>query len=302
MRFSGHESFACRYAWIPKALQAIRVDANIFAQEDQAMVELGIGKNMVRSIRFWVEAAGMAMPCTDGSLRPTSLGELIFKSGGLDPYMEDVQTLWLIHWNLSTHIEDPIFAWEFLFSRWQESEFTESSILKAFARETMGKSRRLSPVTLEQHLQVFLHTYLPTRGRKGDVAEDNLDCPLTELEMLRKVGDRESASGQQRREAVYAFSRDDKPSINQALFAYCVLDFWDKLYPNEQTVSVQSLVSGVCGPGQVFKIPEQDIFARLPDLESITGGKVRYSDSAALPQIQRVGALKREQLLVRAYH
>src|SRR5262245_4385627 len=117
VKFSGHETFACRYAWIPKALQAIRTDPNLFAHEDRAMVELGVGKNMVRSIRFWVEATGMAMPSDDGSLRPTWLGELVFKSDGLDPYMEDIQTLWLIHWNLSTQIRDPLFAWEFLFSR-----------------------------------------------------------------------------------------------------------------------------------------------------------------------------------------
>jgi epsilon-lactone hydrolase len=54
MKFSGHETFACRYAWLPKALQAVESNPRIFSDEDQAMVELGVGKNMVRSIRFWV--------------------------------------------------------------------------------------------------------------------------------------------------------------------------------------------------------------------------------------------------------
>jgi hypothetical protein len=188
LRFSGHETFACRYAWLPKALQAIQSAPCVFANEDQAMVELGVGKNMVRAIRFWVEASGMAKP-VKGGLEPTALGRQIFAAKGLDPFMEDIQTLWLIHWNLSTQIDDPLFAWEFLFNRWQEPEFTESIVLKAFAKEAEGLSKKLSPVTLEQHLHVFLHTYVPTRGRKGDIAEDNLDCPLTELEMLTKVGE-----------------------------------------------------------------------------------------------------------------
>jgi len=187
VRFSGHESFACRYAWLPKALQAIRTDAKIFADEDKAMVQLGIGKNMVRSTRFWVEASGMARPA-NGGLEATKLGQLIFGAAGLDPFMEDVQTLWLIHWNLATNNENPLFAWDFLFNRWNEPELTQSGVQRAFAKEANDITKKLSSVTLQQHLQVFLNTYVATRGRKGEVAEDNLDCPLTELELLIKIG------------------------------------------------------------------------------------------------------------------
>ena len=299
-RFSGHETFACRYAWLPKALQAIREDRLIFADEDRAMVELGVGKNMVRSIRFWVEASGMAELAEGGGLRPSWLGNLIFGSRGLDPYMEDIQTLWLIHWNLSTHVEDPLFAWQFLFGRWQEPEFTESGVLKAFMRDA-ETHKRLSEVTVQQHLQVFLHTYVPTRGKKGEIAEDNLDCPLTELEIVVKVGDREGSGGQSRGGSGYAFRNEDKPGISAALFSYCVDDFWRKTVPNEQTLSVRSLVNALGSPGQTFKIPEESIYARLVDLESVSDHAFQYHESAALPQVHRVGQLKREDILTRAY-
>src|ERR1700681_1838056 len=118
VKYSGHETFACRDAWLPKALQAIQSDPKVFADEDQAMVELGVGKNMVRSIRFWVEASGMAKSkSAHNGVEPTALGELIFGAKGLDPFMEDIQTLWLIHWNLTTQTKDPLFAWGFLFGR-----------------------------------------------------------------------------------------------------------------------------------------------------------------------------------------
>ena len=99
MRFSGHETFACRYAWLPKALRAITVNPRIFGDEDQAMVELGVGKNMVRSMKFWVEATGMALS-SDAGLEATKLGSRIFLNKGHDPFLEDVTTLWLLHWNL----------------------------------------------------------------------------------------------------------------------------------------------------------------------------------------------------------
>jgi hypothetical protein len=66
-RFSGHESFACRYAWLPKAYRELATDPDALADEDRAMVRLGVGKNMVRSIRFWVEVMGVAEPTSGRS-------------------------------------------------------------------------------------------------------------------------------------------------------------------------------------------------------------------------------------------
>jgi hypothetical protein len=300
MKFSGHETFACRYAWLPKALQAIQSDPRVFTDEDEAIVELGVGKNMVRSIRFWVEASGMAKP-TQRGLEPTELGLLIFGAKGRDPFIEDLQTLWLIHWNLTTQIEHPLFAWEFLFNRWHEPEFTESAVLKAFAKETDGLSKRLSSVTLQQHFQVFLHTYVPARGQKGEIAEDNLDCPLTELELLVKIGER-APPGTTRREPVYAFRREEKASVSPELFAYCVEDFWQKISPNEQTLPVRTLVNGIGSPGQVFKIPEEDIYNRVQGLSELTDGALKYAESAALPQIHRSGSIDARRLLAHAYN
>jgi hypothetical protein len=214
--------------------------------------------------------------------------------------MEDIQTLWLIHWNLATHVQDPLFAWQFLFGRWQEPEFTESAVLKAFMREA-ETHKRLSEVTVQQHLQVFLHTYVPTRGKKGEIAEDNLDCPLTELEIVVKVGEREGNGGQSRKESVYAFRNEDKPGISAALFSYCVDDFWRKNVPNEQTLSVRSLVNAIGSPGQIFKMPEESIYGRLADLESASDRAFQYHESTTLPQVHRLRQLETAAILTRAY-
>ena len=96
MRFSGHESFACRYAWLPKAFRAIVQDPTAFQDVEQAMVRLGVGKNMVRSIRFWVEVMGVAAPRAEKTLAPTGFGQAIFAEEGFDPFLEDVRTLWLV--------------------------------------------------------------------------------------------------------------------------------------------------------------------------------------------------------------
>jgi len=286
-RFSGHESFPFRYTWLPKAIRGLKENPFLFSNEDgdEAMVSLGIGKNMVRSMRFWVQATGMAASGDDGSLKPSALGKILFKDAGLDPFLEDIQTLWVLHWNIATQKEEPLFAWRFLLNDWQESEFAEQGVLRAFEREAQRLARKLSSVTLKQHFEVFLHTYIPTRGKKAEILEDNLDCPLTELELITIVGERDL--GGHRREVVYAFRREEKPAITTELFSWALNDFWEKMHPNEKTLPVAVVATGVGSPGQIFKIPEADVMARLADIESVTNGAFSYQESSALPQMHR---------------
>jgi hypothetical protein len=110
LRFSGHESFACRYAWLPKAYRAISEDPVAFADDERAMVQMGVGKNMVRSIRFWIEAMGVATGGRGKSFEVSALGHAILGENGFDPYLEDLRTLWLLHWNLSSRKENAVFS------------------------------------------------------------------------------------------------------------------------------------------------------------------------------------------------
>src|SRR5438132_616372 len=82
---------------------------------------------------------------------------------------EGIRILWLLHWNLATNIENPLLAWNYLLNRWQDPELVPSVVLRALEKEAMKENDGISPVTLEQHLDTFLHTYVPTRGRKGEV-------------------------------------------------------------------------------------------------------------------------------------
>ena len=299
-RFSGHETFPFRYPWLPKACIGIINSPTAFADEDAAMVEFGVGKNMVRAMRFWVEAAGLAVTADPGMM-PTPLGQKFFGADGLDPYLEDIQTLWLMHWNISTQVENPLFAWEFLLNRWQEHEIAEEPVLKAFAQESERLTlKKLSPVTLHQHFDVFLHTYLPTRGKKGDLADDNLDCPLTELELLTVVGERDV--GGKHREPVFAFRKEEKPSISAELFTWALLDFWQKRHKEEKTLPAQTIAHGVGSPGQIFKLPEQDVIARLADLSVTTHEALIFQDSTALPQVSRNRDIDPMTLLTTAFY
>lgn len=250
------------------------------------MVTLGVGKNMVRAIRFWAQATGVAESDKRGSYSITDFGRAILDEDGFDPYLEDIRTLWLLHWKLSTQVNEPLFAWDFLLNRWQHPEINRTEVLRAFDLETQNLDRKPSPVTLGQHFDTFLHTYIPTRGRKGDIQEDNLDCPLVELELIQEIGERRT-DGTGKREPIYAFRRESKAEITAELFVFCLDDFWKRSRPNEKTLTFRDLSIAYGSPGQIFKLPEWDLRERLEALEADSSGAFRYEESSSLQQIIR---------------
>ena len=252
------------------------------------MVKLGVGKNMVRSIRFWSQAMGMAkIETKPQSLSVTDLGRTLLAEKGLDPFLEDMRTLWLLHWNLATNPVNPLLAWDFLLNRWQEPELVPSVVLKALQKEAEKQDSQLSMVTLQQHFSTFLHTYYPSRSRKGEVREDNLDCPLVELELIMKIGERELDRRSGAYETIYGFNREEKPDISSELFVYCLNDFWQKRHEAELTLTLREIAHGPGSPGQIFKLPEEDVRTRVEALAQQTDGFLKYMESANLQQVQK---------------
>jgi len=289
-RFSGHESFPCRYAWLPKAYRALSDDSSIFSDEEAAIVRLGVGKNMVRAIRFWMQACRIAEPSAIG-YKPTDFGHSLLRPDGFDPYLEDRRTLWLMHWNIATHVAEPLFAWDYLLNRWPHPEFSRSEVVRAFVEEAGRLNRKLSLITLEQHFDVFLHTYVVPRARLPEMQEDNLDCPLVELAIIGNVGERETTHGK-RREPIFAFRREAKDDISSGLFVFCLDDFWRKRRSVEKTLTFRDIALAAFSPGQIFKLPEWEIRQRLESLHVDSGGAYEYQETATL---QRIVSTKMEK-------
>ena len=284
-KISGHETFALRYAWLPKCMEAVQNDPYMLSDESKAMVFLGVGKNMVRSIRFWGLTTGIITSENKSGYKITELGSLLFdKDQGLDPYLEDNQTLWLLHWKLCT-AKVPLFAWYFLLNRWHEPELVLSSILPAANHELEMAEMSVSDSSLKSHFSVFFHTYIPTKGKKSKNTEDTLDCPLVELELLEYRSERKSIQG--KTESVLSFRRGKKPEINNHLFVYTLLEFWKNVAINEKTLSFREIAFLPYSPGQIFKLNERDIRERLEQIEKISNGKLVFSGSSLIQVVHR---------------
>ncbi len=283
MRYSGHEWFPCRYAWLPKAVRALHADPLALTDEEAAVERLGIGKNMVRALKFWATAMDVIAPAADGGYAVTPFGEALFGDGGLDPYLEDIRTLWLLHWHVAT-ADDPLFAWDFLLNRWHRPEIVRSVVLPAFIREANSGARTYSETTLKQHFDVFMQVYVPVERTRAGAGEDHLDSPLTELALIEKVGERTEG---RKREPVYAFRREAKPEITPALFVYCLADYWRTHGAHERSLTFRHVAIEPGSPGQLLKLPEADLRDRLESIGADSGGLFAYQESAALAQVTR---------------
>lgn len=294
-RFGGHQSFALRTAWLPKAAAEIEAGRDPLTDPLKGVVSLGLGKNMVEALRIWVEAYGVAER-PNGIWELTSFGSALLGRNGFDRYLEDEQTLWLLHWKIATSRRAPFFAWELLVNRWNEPQFTAADILLAFAREAERAGRPLSPVSARQHFDVWLHTYLPARAGRG---EDGIDSPLSALGLVRRMGEREASGG--RREQIYGFDLDAKHGIGSGLFELCLHDWWDQVASAEATMPLADIAFGRHSPGRVFRMPEIEVRDRLSTMASAQNASIELVESLNQYLVRRKRRPEAQALMERIY-
>lgn len=271
--FSGHETFPLRYSWLPKGLRELDEDSDLFFADD-AMVRLGVGKNMVRAIRHWCTALGMAR--VDGRKNlgeVTPLGRKLFlgdgDTGPWDPYLEDPGTLWLFQWMLASR-KHRASTWHLAFTQWGVEVFTKDELIDWLHGivDDLDKSRATRN-SLKRDVDVFIRTYVPSDPSPHRPPEDTFDSPLVELGLIR-----EEENG------LYRFIRGEKRSLPQEIFTYALLGFWNDHEADGAGLSFERLLYAPGSPGGAFKLTERALAGRLEDLEPWVG--MQFDETAGL--------------------
>lgn len=284
--FSGHDTFPFRYAWLKKAVDAIEKDGSLF-QKDEAVGILGVGKNMVRAIRHWALGTGVleedrSDPTSrGGSCRVTELGWRLFGEAGWDPYLEDLGTLWLLHWLIASNPRR-CTTWYWAFTMYHEPEFTREAFGDGLFRWASGlDGKPVAQSSVKRDADCFFRTYLPSRAGKGVVLEDTIDCPLVELDLLKASPDGRT----------YRFARGPKHSLPDSVLLYAVIRFWNERPLLASTLSLFDIARLPGSPGQVFKLDEDSLAERLERFDNLTDGSLGYGETAGLKQLYRRRAL-----------
>ena len=256
--FARHETFHPRYGWFRKAYAAAAADPLVFTQPD-APVILGVGKNMVRAIRFWGLAAKIIVedPAASNrrrpSLVPTRLGHALFGELGWDRYMEDPGTLWLLHWLLLAP-RSRLPVWWLAFNAFGAVEFTDGELSDAISLQLANSTWSIPhPSSIRKDVTALFRTYAPREGSGRTSIDDVLDCPLRDL---RLIGRAEATNR-------FRFSVGTKASLPSEVLAYAALDWVVRCGNGGTTVTLSRLASEPGSVGHAFKMNETELLAAL---------------------------------------
>ncbi len=184
-KLRGHETFAIRKGWLSKGMKRVQDDGEVFlSRENNPMDVLGIGANMVKSLRHWLQAVGLTEEPETGrrSQRLTDFGKLVFRH---DRYLEEAGTLQLLHYKLASN-KRLAPSWYYFFNEHKgeisEDEFAQGLENWLAMEGQEPPSRRL----VQDDFACIVSTYLPRHKSNPtkDSPESNLECPLAELGLI----------------------------------------------------------------------------------------------------------------------
>ncbi len=287
--FGRHESFPLRFGWINKGLTALIDSPDIFTRQD-ATVILGVGKNMVASIRYWLQATRVARRGDRSVLVPTPIGKVVFGSKG-DPYLEDEGTIWLLHWLLATNPGDATSIYWF-YNHFHKPEFTSADVAGALANFVKQHvSSKVAATTLKRDANLLLRMYARSKGSARLPLEDALDSPLAILNLQERLDSR-----------TWSAAPMDRDEIPLSIFAFAVAELFD--HTSTQQLAVDQLMySDIdhCAPGAVFRMTEDGLIRKLEALCEIHPTKLRLDRTAGIYQLYKLESLDAMAILKEHY-
>jgi hypothetical protein len=294
-KFSGHDTFPLRYGWLYKSVNHLKNGGKFQTSNEEstreAIVELGVGKNMINAIRYWAESSSFVnlVPDNDGRTDHvvSKLGTYIFGGGvpdsGKDPYLEKIGSIWLVHFLLNFNY-DILTAYRYFFNYSNVQNFEKKKLLDDFADEsfhlTGAEVSNLS--TLKKDLDCFINTYgkkkkAQTTKANMVIDEDHFSSPLSELNLLSENSN-----------SFFISELSERINLPIEIFIFALLKFIARV--NEEsgvdTIDFDSLLTKPCSPGRIFRLSESGLGHKLDQAEEFTKGEIKWVDSLGLRQVR----------------
>lgn len=267
LTFSGHESFTCRQFWLKKGYDFLN-QGHRFSDPD-AVVHLGVGKNMVNSIAYWLKSFDLVGD--DGQPKP--LAHYLLADGGVDPYLERTGSLWLLHYLLVSSGRASLYDLVFNDFRREHAVFGKLQLAKYASGFCDDIGVTISPISVQRDVDVLVRNYVQPQ-RKTQTAEDDYSTLLIDLGLLDTI-DAPKSDG-----AKYRIERRPRNDIPMQIALYAIL----ARYPGN-SISFRSLANDPNGPGLVFALNEDGLLNHIYAMtERYTD--IVYSEDAGVRELQ----------------
>lgn len=245
MRFRAHESFFIRKGWLYKGLKNVINCPDIFTNKNiKATDNLGIGTNMVRSLRYWLQVVGLTTEGKTGTnqrmeQKLTDFAEMIWEK---DRYMEEVGTICLLHYKLATNKEKAT-AWYYFFNEFNLIEFDKKDFVTALSNYADINDEGVARSSYESDFDCLINTYISRvkSNSKKDDPESNIDCPIGELNLIEIVDSKSK---------IFRKSQSEKNMLHPLILLSIIVDN----AKGEKEIKISSILNGVGNIGKLFNL------------------------------------------------
>jgi len=290
-KFTGHDTFPLRYGWLYKAVNHLNSGGKLQTSKEeetqQAIIKLGVGKNMVNAIRYWAESADLLSSKRSQSnidYFTSENGDYLFNADtGRDPYLEQIGSVWLVHFWLNFNFQH-LSAYRYFFNYSHVQHFEKSKLLsdcssdaKKLVTNDIGNES-----TLKKDIDCFLNTY--SKKFKSDavkkkltIDEEHFTSPLTELNLVTDNGG-----------GFYVSDLAERPEIPIEVFIYGLIKFAQVETKDSKINSIDfdSLLTKPCSPGRIFRLSESGLGQKLDEAQEYSKDEVSWIDSLGLRQVK----------------
>lgn len=273
MKFRAHDTFFIRKGWLSKGMKYVHSKPDVFvAKDENPMDVLGIGANMVKALRYWLQAVGLTEEPNSGKRLQTftPLGQSVFTN---DRYIEELGTLYLLHYRLSSNKSDAT-AWYYFFNEFTMSEFSRDDFVDFLQRRIRMEDSDATVAirSLNDDFSCIINTYLPRyKTSPNRVApESNIDCPLGELGLIDILS-------------------KEKKTYRKAIPVASTISPWVALAiivdqaGESKEISLNELLTAPCNIGKILNLDAISMLDVLYQIERI--GKIKINRTAGLDVI-----------------
>ena len=273
MKFRAHDTFFIRKGWLSKGMKYVHNKPDVFvAKDENPMDVLGIGANMVKALRYWLQAVGLTEEPNSGKRIQTftPLGQSVFTN---DRYIEELGTLYLLHYRLSSNKSDAT-AWYYFFNEFTMSEFSRDDFVDFLQRRIRMEDSDATVAirSLNDDFSCIINTYLPRyKTSPNRVApESNIDCPLGELGLIDILS-------------------KEKKTYRKAIPVASTISPWVALAiivdqaGESKEISLNELLTAPCNIGKTLNLDAISMLDVLYQIERI--GKIKINRTAGLDVI-----------------
>ncbi len=284
LTFSGHETFHCRHLWLKKGYDFIN-SQNKFSEPD-SVVQLGVGKNMVVSIQYWMHAFGLL----DEKNQLTLIANFLFGKGGKDPFLEDYGTLWLLHYFLVKTGKASIYSLVFNEFRKERTEFTKKHLESFIVRKCNELNLTVSPNSIKRDIGVFLKNYISPMNSTTNI-EDDFSAILINLDLVKEMNVSESGGY-----LWYTIETLERDEIPLEILLFSILD----TYRDKKSISFQNLINDENSIGCIFSMNANGVKHNIDEIIKMVDNIV-YTDDAGIKELQFKATLNKWDILNKYY-